>query len=85
MSEQRKVITITQEEPHTWWTVRCGERYQDQLDASETLWTIACLLLGKGAGYLRTEEEHKAFRKIFGIKEPLEEWQKQLGPAETRS
>jgi hypothetical protein len=73
---------IIQADTRFGYTVRCGDRYEDQLGADEALWCVV-LYLTKGTPSLRTREEHENWEKRYGNKPPLEPWQKQLAPSTT--
>jgi hypothetical protein len=71
-------ISITKDEHG--WTVRCGDRYEHQLDTGEALYCVANLLLNGDGPYLRTQAQHDAWDAAYGPRKPLEDWQKQLTP-----
>lgn len=80
MSEQlllttrlRPPLVITQTDVNEY-TARCGDRYEDRLDASEVLWVASCYVHHRGPGYLRTDAEHSAFWAAIGFEAPEREF-----------
>lgn len=62
---------------HGYITVRCGDRYQDQLCSDEALWLIARILMTDGTVCLHTKAEHDAYlARWAGPASILEPWQK---------
>jgi len=64
MADEDRTITLIRDS--AGWTVREGDRYQDQLGSDEALWVIAVLLCGgerRGYTLLKTEAEHMAARE----------------------
>ena len=74
----QNALTISSDKTYGY-TVRCGDRYEDQLGADEALW-IVVRFLTDSKPCLRTKEQHDDFHRRYGPKPPLEPWQKQLTP-----
>ena len=65
-------LVITQTGPNSY-TVRCGDRYEAELDGGEALWTAAAYLNKTISGYLKTGAQHAAFWKSLGMEPPARE------------
>ena len=66
-------LVITPTGPNSY-TVRCGDRYENELDSGEALWVASAYLHNKAPRYLKTDAEHAAFWKALEMDAPPREF-----------